>query len=129
MGLFRKRRRDDQPVDPEERSPQLGLKYKDLALLGQLQQAGADLAQPRHVIYFSYAPSREVAQAMGVEAGDAGFTVELGEPLPDYPGDWPVRCEATIALLPEVVRGNTDFFEKLAARHAAEFDGWEAAAG
>jgi hypothetical protein len=129
MGLFSKRRRDDQPVDPEERSPQLGLKYKDLALLGQLQQSGADLRQPRHVIYFCYAPNREVAQAMGVEARAAGFDVDRGEPLPDYPDDWPVRCEATLALMADVVRANTDFFEELAARHAAEFDGWEAAAG
>jgi len=129
MGLFSKRRRDDQPVDPDERSPQLGIKYKDLALLGQLQQHGADLTQPRHVIYFSYAPSREVAQAMGVEARERGFEVELGDPLDAYPDDWPVRCEATIALLPETVRDNTDFFEGLAGRHGAEFDGWEAAAG
>jgi hypothetical protein len=129
MGLFSKRRRDDRPADPDERSPQLGLKYKDLALRGQLQQLGADLTRPRHVIYFSYAPSREVAQAMAAEAGRRGFDVELGDPLPDYPDDWPVRCEATIALRPEVVRDNTDFFEELAARHAAEYDGWEAAAG
>ena len=129
MGLFTRRRRDDQPVDPDERSPQLGIKYKDLMVLGQLQQHGADLTQPRHVIYFSYAPSRDVARAMGDEAGARGFDVELGEPLPAYPDDWPVRCETTTVLRPEVVRDNTDFFEDLAARHGAEYDGWEAAAG
>jgi hypothetical protein len=32
-------------------------------------------------------------------------------------------------LRPELVRDNTDFFEDLAARHGAEYDGWEAAAG
>ncbi len=129
MGLFTRRRRDDQPVDPDERSPQLGIKYKDLMVLGQLQQHGADLTQPRHVIYFCYAPTREVARAMGDEAGARGFDVELGEPLPAYPDDWPVRCETTTVLRPEVVRDNTDFFEDLAARHGAEYDGWEAAAG
>lgn len=47
-----------------ERSPQLGLRYKDLAVLDQLMKSGADLTQPRHVIYYSYAPTESVAQAM-----------------------------------------------------------------
>jgi hypothetical protein len=129
MGLFTRRRRDDQPVDPDERSPQLGIKYKDLMVLGQLQQHGADLTQPRHVIYFCYAPSADVARAMGDEARTRGFDIEVGEPLPGYPDDWPVRCETTTVLRPEVVRDNTDFFEDLAARYGGEYDGWEAAAG
>ena len=56
MGLFRRTKndRDDEPVDPDDRSPQLGLKYKDLAVLGQLMDAGADLDQPRHVLHYSY---------------------------------------------------------------------------
>jgi hypothetical protein len=33
------RKRDDEPVDMNERSPQLGLKYKDLAVLDQLMKA------------------------------------------------------------------------------------------
>ena len=68
MRLFR-RRRDDEPVDMNERSPQLGIKYKDLAVLDQLMKNGADLTKPRHVLYYSYAPSASVAQAMGHEAG------------------------------------------------------------
>jgi len=43
MRIFR--RRDDEPADMNERSPQLGLKYKDLAVLGQLMKSGADLSQ------------------------------------------------------------------------------------
>ena len=128
MGLFRKRRNDDdRPVDPEERSPQLGLKYKDLALLGQLQKHGADLRQPRHVIYFSYAHSAEAAEGMAGEARARGFDAMTMDPLPDYPNDWQVRCETTVALMADVVRENTDWFEALAARHGGEYDGWEAA--
>jgi hypothetical protein len=37
-----------------------------------------------------------------------------------------VSCETHAALEPEFVRDNTDFFEELAARHQAEYDGWEA---
>jgi hypothetical protein len=36
------RRREEEPADPNERSPELGLKFKDLAVLGQLIDAGAD---------------------------------------------------------------------------------------
>ena len=128
MGLFRKRQRDDQPVDLDERSPQLGVKFKDLLILDQLMKMGADLTRPRHVVHFSYAPNAAAQQAMADEARVRGFEVEAGEPLPDYPDDWPVRCEQTVALRPEVVRDNTDFFEALAARHGGEYDGWEAAA-
>ena len=41
---------DDEPVDPNERSPQLGLRYKDLAVLGQMMDHGADLTESRHVV-------------------------------------------------------------------------------
>jgi hypothetical protein len=128
MGLFsRKKKDDDQSLDPDERSPQLGLKHKDLLLLGQIMQSGTDLTRPRHVVYFSYAPDPATQQAMAAEAGARGFDVTADEPLPDYPDDWPVRCETVVTLRPEVVRDNTDWFEALAARHGAEFDGWEAA--
>ena len=52
MNLFsRKKKEDDEPVDLNDRSPQLGIKYKDLLVLGNLMQQGADLTQPRHVLY------------------------------------------------------------------------------
>lgn len=34
---------DRRPVDPEERSPQLGLKYKDLMLLDAIKSQGGDI--------------------------------------------------------------------------------------
>jgi hypothetical protein len=94
--------------------------------MGQLMDAGADLAQPRHVIYYSYAPTREVAQTM-VDAAEAqGFTSEVREPLQKFPDQWSVICEATAVVDPPFVRHNTDFFEALASLHGAEYDGWEA---
>jgi hypothetical protein len=67
LRLFRKKS-DDEAVDMNERSPQLGVRYKDLMVLDQLVKNGADLSASRHVIYYSYAPSEEVARAMGREA-------------------------------------------------------------
>jgi hypothetical protein len=120
------RRRDDEPANPDERSPQLGLKFKDLAVLGQLTDAGADLAESRHLVYYSYAPSDEVGRAMMVEAESNGFNAEVREPLPDFPGRWAVICETHAVASPDFVRGADDFFEDLAERHGAEYDGWEA---
>ena len=109
-----------------ERSPQLGIRYKDLAVLDQLMKNGADLSESRHVVYYSYAPSEAVAQAMGHEAESNGFAVTIGEPLPDFPGQRPVRCEIYAVTSPEFVRDSDDFFQGLADRHGGEYDGWEA---
>jgi hypothetical protein len=127
VGLFR-RKRDDEPVDPNDRSPQLGLKYKDLMVLDQLMKNGADLTESRHVIYYSYAPSQDVAQAMGREAKEAGWAPDLREPLPDFPEQWGVVGERHAVTSPDFVREADDFFQSLADRHGAEYDGWEASA-
>ena len=128
MRLFGKKRGDDEPVDPNERSPQLGLKYKDLMVLDQLMKSGADLTATRHVIYYSYAPSKEVAQAMEGEAAEAGWRAEVREPLPDFPDQWGVVCERHAVTSPDFVREADSFFQDLADRHGAEYDGWEASA-
>ena len=127
MGLFR-RKRDNESVDPNERSPQLGLKYKDLMVLDQLMKNGADLTESRHVIYYPYAPNQEIAQAMGREAEKAGWAPDVREPLPDFPEQWGVVCERHAVTSPDFVRQADDFFQGLADRHGAEYDGWEASA-
>jgi hypothetical protein len=124
--LFRRKNRDDELVDMNERSPQLGLRYKDLALLGHLSDQGADLNEPRHVIYYCYAPSEAVAQGMAREAEEHGFTAEVKEPFPESHGRWSVVCEVTAATTPDFVRSSDDFFQALADRNDAEYDGWEA---
>jgi hypothetical protein len=124
MRLFR-RKPDDEPVDMNERSPQLGLRYKDLAVLDQLMKNGADLTESRHVIYYLYAPSEETAQTMRSEAETSGYEATVGDPLPD-PGLWGVICETHAVASPDFVREADDYFQALADRHGAEYDGWEA---
>ena len=128
MSLFRKNNRDDKPVDMNERSPQLGVKYKDLMVLDQLRKNGADLSASRHVVYYSYAPTELVAQAMAREAEEQHFTVVIREPLPEFPDQWSLVCEMYAVTSPDFVRESDDFFQSLADRHGALFDGWEAAA-
>ncbi|MCW2598565.1 MAG: hypothetical protein JWM02_394 [Frankiales bacterium] len=54
MGIFKRKGKhpdDDEPVNPEDRSPVTGLKYKDLQLLGAIKDSGANLDAPRHVLH------------------------------------------------------------------------------
>ncbi len=128
MGLFSKKSsRDNEPADPNERSPQLGLRFKDLAVMGSLIDAGADLTQPRHVMYFLYFANRGVATRAGAAATRQGYTAEVREPLGQYPGRWALVCERHDAVTsPAFVRSADDFFQSLADSHAGDYDGWEA---
>ena len=126
MALFR-RKQAGPSFDPDERSPELGLKHKDLLVLGQLMGMGADLKQPRHAVYYLYFASREAADAAAEPARARGFAAEVREPLPEYPGQWCVVCDVHgVVLDPPTVRDHDDFFESLAQTHSGEFDGWEA---
>lgn len=126
MGLL-SRWRDREPVSLDDRSPQTGLKHKDLLVLDQLVKAGADMTAPRHVLYFLYLPDQERAAAAAAEAESMGFEAGVREPLPEYPDQWTLVCERHDYVLDlETVRVNTDTFEELAARHGGDYDGWEA---
>ncbi len=126
MPLFRKRKNDF--VDPEARSPELGLKYKDLQVMGELMKHGADLTQPRHVVFYSYGPSATAAKSIAREGRARGLECDVREPLPEYPDKWAVVCETHTVASPEFIRDTTDFFESVAERHGGEYDGWEASA-
>ena len=119
-------RRDDEPVDMNERSPQLGLRYKDLAVIDQLVKNDADLSESRHVIYYLFAPNQETAQAMRGEAETSGYEASVREPLPKFPRQWAVICETRAVTSPDFVREADELFQGIADRHAADYDGWEA---
>jgi hypothetical protein len=125
----RKKKDDDEPVDMNARSPQTGLKYKDIALLGQLMKQGADLSKPRHALYYLYFGNRDTAEAGAVDARAAGYSCQVRDPLPEYPEQWSLVCERPDAVLDiATVRGADDLFQGIADRLGGEFDGWEVAA-
>ena len=125
MPLFRRRKKEE--IDLESRSPQVGLKYKDLLVLEQLVKAGADVTQPRHVLHYLYFPDEDRAGLAAQEAASGGFEVSVREPLPQYPEQWTLVCERhDVVLQPETVRDTTDYFETLAESHGGDYDGWEA---
>jgi hypothetical protein len=128
MFLFRRKKKDDEPVDMNARSPETGLKYKDIALLGEMMKGGADLSLPRHALYYLYFSSREAAEAGAVTGQAGGYSCEVRDPLPGYPGQWSLVCERHDAVLDiDGVRGADDLFQGIADQHGGEFDGWEAA--
>jgi hypothetical protein len=63
---------------------------------------------------------------MAGEAKAAGYTAEVREPLAQLPDKWSVVSEITTVTSPDFVRGADDFFQGLADRNGAEYDGWEA---
>jgi hypothetical protein len=126
MPLFR-RKREEEPLDLDERSPVTGLRHKDLLVLHQLMQAGADLKEPRHTVHYLYFGSVEAATAASQEAEGHGFEAEVREPLPEYPGQWSLVCgRHGVVVAPDTVRDHGDLFDALAVRHGGEYDGWEA---
>ena len=129
MFLFNRKKKDEEPVDPDARSPQLGIKYKDLQVLGQLMEQGADLTKPRHALYYVYFSSRDGAGDAAKEGRAAGYTCEVRDPLPEYPGQWLLLCERSDSVLdPDGVIAADNLFQDIADRLGGDFDGWEAAA-
>lgn len=128
MFLF-KRKKGDESIDPDARSPQLGVKHKDLMLMRQLMAQGADLKQPRHAIYFLYFAERADAESGADEARAAGYTCSVRDPLDMNPDQWSLICERPDAVIdPSGVIAADDLFQGIADRLGGEFDGWEAAA-
>jgi hypothetical protein len=122
-----KQQPDEGPVDMEARSPEIGLKWKDIEILGKMVKQGANLKEPRHAVYYLYFGSRENALEAVAGGGAAGYSCEARDPLPGYPGQWSVVCERPDAVLDVAgARRADDLFQELADRLAGEFDGWEA---
>lgn len=117
------------PPDPNERSPRLGLKNKDLRVLEQLIKVGADLTRPRHVVYYLYFPSEHDARAALAGARQTGLHAAVHAPPNRNPDRWPLICQRNdIILSPDFVRGIDDQLQALADQYNGDYDGWEAAA-
>ena len=129
MPLFKRTPKDGERVDLEARSEQLGVKHKDLLVMCQLMQQGADLTKPRHALYYLYFADRNAADAGAEEGRAAGYTCEVREPLPQQPDQWSLVCERSDAVLdPSGVIAADTLFQDIADRLGGDFDGWEAAA-
>lgn len=98
----------------------------DRGTLTALVSAGADLTQARHVRHYVYVPDESTARVAAAAAGEAGWQVEVREPLPGRT-EWLVLSQRQgYVLSPAAVAEGRVFFDALAANHSGEYDGWEA---
>ena len=129
MGLFSRKDKEDQPMTPEElneRSEVDGIRFKELQVVHQLVQIGADLRAPRDTIFYLYFPSEDATAPVAEVLQGLGFSVDVREPLKGG-ADWAVVAQRDdLALIPDFLRTTVDVCEELAAKHGGEYDGWEA---
>jgi hypothetical protein len=99
----------------------------DALALRQLAGRGADLAKPRHVIHFLYFSIEADARAAAAAIGEAAWTTAVEAPSEEI-AHWCVKADAHRTVGPDTVAAFRIWFEKVAAEHGGEYDGWEAAA-
>ena len=135
MGILDRFRRNRPMSESEldERSQVDGIKYRDLQVVGQLTQMGADLKAPRHTIFYLYFPAQATATAAADALRAAGMAVTVG-PMPedylaehpDAPNPWRVTAERSDkALVPDFLRDMIDHCAAVAEEFGGEYDGWE----
>jgi hypothetical protein len=114
---------------PLPREQYLPIEDGDLAVLEQLEQASADLAQPREVVHYLYLPSRSAATVAAENLLLCGFQTQVGlaanapaEPV--HP--WLVMATARTVVDREAVARTRRIFEEIAAKLDGTYDGWEA---
>jgi uncharacterized membrane-anchored protein len=107
-----------QPKTPQE---------ADALALRHLAGRGADLARPRHVIHFLYFSSEANARAAAAAIDEASWTTVVNPP-DEAIAEWSVRADSQRIVGAETVAAFRTWFERVAAEHEGEYDGWEAAA-
>lgn len=117
MGFLDRFRRSNPFRDPAE---------LDKISLGQLQNAGADLTLPRHLLHFLYFGEEADAIQARDEISRTGWDTTVEQP--DGSSRWLVRAEAMRVVDANTVRSYRAWFEDIAATCNGEYDGWEAAA-
>ena len=118
-GLFRRRA----TIVPDTGA---ALGDSDRAVLDALRAEGADLAEPRHVLYFLYFGHLPAARAAAADARAAGWVASVQRRAGGR-GEHRVRCERDIVADEPSVATWSAFFALLATQHGGVCDGWEAA--
>jgi len=98
---------------------------EDKLVLAALVDAGADLAEPRHVLHFIYELADEAA-ASGAANAVADWQSTVNPPLAGY-DTWTVTFERhDYPLTPANVVADAALFLRTAGVHGGHYDGWEA---
>jgi hypothetical protein len=99
----------------------------DALALRQLSGRGADLTKPRHVIHFLYFADEADARSAADAIAEGSWTTEVTAPTESL-AEWCVKADAHRIVGPDTVAAFRTWFERVAAEHHGEYDGWEASA-
>jgi hypothetical protein len=121
MGIFRRRRAAQLP---EEWS---GYPNPDRHTVEQLVASGADLTQPRHVLFYVYAADSATADTIAQSIHQqTGLDAAIHEAA-NGDGSWCIEAEHSGAVLtPDWLTSTKGSIEAVAAEHGSEYDGWVA---
>ena len=118
MSFLDRIRNKGRPKTPQE---------ADALAIRQLAGRGADLSKPRHVIHFLYFTSEAAARAAAAMIDQASWTTAVKPPDATIE-EWSVRADGQRIVGAETISAFRTWFERVAAEHGGEYDGWEAAA-
>jgi hypothetical protein len=104
---------------PGDDDPEAG----DLAVLAQLQQAGADLSKETEFAHYLYFDDEQHARAAAEQLAEIGYNA-TGRQSDEA---FLVLAERVEVPSMENVRRMRQFMQTLAAHFDGEYDGWEAA--
>jgi regulator of ribonuclease activity B len=102
----------------------------DRWLIEQLRAAGADLNQPRGVIHFLYLPTEQTSHKAAEALRAEGYSIEerlSASAVTNHTNPYVIVATNQTVVNLWVVQQFRQCFEQLAALHAGEYDGWEAA--
>lgn len=96
----------------------------DLLLVRRLRSVGDDLTQPRRIVHFLDFARESSARAAASVVEEAGYEVTVAPPGAEA-SHWSVRAEGSRVVDEATVVAFRAWFERVAAEHSGEYDGWE----
>ncbi len=97
----------------------------DQITVQKLAGMGADLSRPRQILHFLEFASGAAAEDAQAALERGGYEVTVSRP-DEETTHWLVRAEAHRVVSATTVRAFRTWFERLAAEHGGDYEGWEA---
>lgn len=96
----------------------------DARVIEQLQSEGSDLSKPHPVEFYLYFPTRSSADKAADELRKHGYTAEVRASADAT--HWLLLAKKAMLVSSASIGEADTLMESTAARHAGEYDGWEA---
>lgn len=97
----------------------------DQITVQKLAGMGADLSKPRQILHFLEFASGAAAEDAQAALERGGYEVTITRP-DEETTHWLVRAQTHRVVSATTVPGFRTWFERLAAEHGGEYEGWEA---